>query len=335
MTPLGNIIRAATRKPGEPLNILTFCTHERIETFLCKTGHNFYALQGPSIKTWNEHYAPIPPNYVILNGKKGPNQIPAEIDFDLILAQSIGHFRLAYPIAKQFHLPLVRYEHTLPVDSWPAHVKKELRQMDGDLNVFISEFSRDVWGFGKTKNSHVIHHGLDTEKFSPGEFERKPVLLSVVNDWVNRDYFCGFNFWKQATQGLPTKVFGSTPGLSEPAKDVDELIRGYQQSQIFVNTSLVSPIPTALLEAMACGCAVISTNTCMIPEVIEDGKNGILCETPDQMRKACQELLSNKVLCRELGQNARRTIEERFTLGRYIQDWQRIFVEASEMVFGG
>ena len=44
LSPISSIIRAATRKSGK-LNILTFPTHERYETMLCKTGHNFYAYR--------------------------------------------------------------------------------------------------------------------------------------------------------------------------------------------------------------------------------------------------------------------------------------------------
>lgn len=335
MTPIGNITRKATRHPGEPLNILTYCTHERVESHLAKTGHNFYAIQGEGIKTWNERYAPIPTNYVILNGKRGDFQVPAEVDFDLILAQSIGHFQISLPLSKQFHLPLVRYEHTLPVKEWGLSRIQQMRQMDGDLNVFISEFSKEAWLFKDAPNARVVHHGLDVEKFAPGQKQRQPVLLSVVNDWVNRDYFCGFNFWREATSGLPTKVFGSTPGLSEPAKDVEELIDGYQTSQIFINSSIFSPIPTAVLEAMACGCAVISTGTCMLPEVIAHGENGILCSSPEEMKQACSSLLNNPEECRRLGQNARKTIEERFSLDRYVTEWNQIFEEASQIVFKG
>ena len=50
VSPLSYIIRAATRKPTEKLNILTFPTHERYESMLAKTGHNFYAYRAEGIK---------------------------------------------------------------------------------------------------------------------------------------------------------------------------------------------------------------------------------------------------------------------------------------------
>ncbi len=61
-------VRSLMRHPeqDEPLNILTFTTHERYEHNLCKTGHNFYALN-VGAKTWDTDYAEIPENYSIIN----------------------------------------------------------------------------------------------------------------------------------------------------------------------------------------------------------------------------------------------------------------------------
>ena len=56
---------------------------------------------------------------------------------------------------------------------------------------------------------------------------------------------------------------------STPAESVADLVNEYCSSKVFLNTSTVSPIPTTLLEAMSCGSAVVSTATCMIPEIIE------------------------------------------------------------------
>jgi hypothetical protein len=172
----------------------------------------------------------------------------------------------------------------------------QINNMRGFKNVYISEFSLKEWGV----EGEVIHHGIDTDTFKSTNLERKPVILSVVNDWVNRDYFCGFNLWRTVTQGLSVKPVGATPGLSEPAKSTDELVEFYNSHQVFLNTSLVSPVPTSLMEAMACECAVVSTNTCMIPEVIEHGVSGFLGKTQEELRFYCQKLLDNPDLCKEI-----------------------------------
>ena len=67
VSPTSSIIRAATRSVREPLNILTFPTHERYETLLCQTGHNFYSYRAEGIKDWNTNYGEIPDNYILLD----------------------------------------------------------------------------------------------------------------------------------------------------------------------------------------------------------------------------------------------------------------------------
>ena len=43
---LKKIIQQCNSSPREKYNILTFPTHERYETQLCKTGHNFFFQYG-------------------------------------------------------------------------------------------------------------------------------------------------------------------------------------------------------------------------------------------------------------------------------------------------
>jgi glycosyltransferase involved in cell wall biosynthesis len=330
---IGSLTRAATRKPGEPLNILTFPTHESYESNICRTDHNFYAYRDETVKDWNKVYRPLPSNYTLFNQAKRHFQIPVDLEFDLILSQNkFGQYQLARQFADAYHLPLISLEHTLPHPSWPSHQLESLKAMRGDLNIFISEFSREAWGWDET-NADVIHHGIDTNIFQPNPLlNRKQQLLSVVNDWVNRDWCCGFKYWQKATEGLPVFVKGATPGLSEPARTLQELVWCYQSSRIFVNTSTVSPVPTALLEAMACGCCVVSAATCMIPSIIEDGVNGFLCDTPENMQKLLRSLLDEPDICEKVGQAARRTVEERFGLEAFVSNWNQTFTKAAALV---
>ena len=95
-TKMSSIMRAATRDPEEKLNILTFPTHERYESMLAKTGHTFYAYRAEGIKDWNETYAKLPSNYILLDPALGESQIPDYVDFDLVLSQKkFGQFQVS------------------------------------------------------------------------------------------------------------------------------------------------------------------------------------------------------------------------------------------------
>lgn len=334
-TLIGTITRAATRRQGEPLNILTFPTHEAYQTGLALTGHNFYLLQGPGIKTWNTKFRPVPANHLLLDAAKGNRQIPAEVDFDLVLSQNkFGQYQVALQIASQLHLPMVSLEHTLPMREWGAGELKKMKRWRGDINVFISEYSRQQWGWNE-EEAQVVHHGIDTNVFRPGDEPRKSHALSVVNDWVNRDYFCGYSLWAEATQGLPVRVLGDTPGLSKPAESVALLAREYRSSLVFINTSLVSPIPTALLEAMASGCGVVSTSNCMIGSVIRHGENGLLADTPAAIRSCVERLLARPEEAMSLGRKARETVLGLFSMNRFIESWNEVFYQAASLIYTG
>jgi glycosyltransferase involved in cell wall biosynthesis len=79
------------------------------------------------------------------------------------------------------------------------------------------------------------------------------------------------------------------------------------------------------MEAMACECAVVSTNTCMIPEVIEHGVSGFLGKTQEELRFYCQKLLDNPDLCKEMGKKARQRIQEKFGLYSFVNNWNNMF----------
>jgi len=340
MTKLQTILRNATRKDGEPLNILSFPTHERYQTNLAKTGNKFYLWQGEGIKPWVEDYAKVPEGTVLLNPSKGSNQIPQNVNIDIVLSQNkFGQFNIASQIAEQLEVPLISLEHTLPMESWSENDLISLYQMKGNINLFISSYSRARWGWPNTEAA-IIHHGIDTELFSPNKQgslhnnERENVVLSVVNDWINRDWCCGFNLWKEITgypnSELPLQVIGDTPGLSESASSTEHLVEQYRKSSIFLNTSLISPVPTSLLEAMSCGCAIVTTETCMIPEIIQNGKNGFMSNDPKKLRNYIDSLLKDRGMAEEIGNNARKTILENFGIEKFVKNWNIIFNQCVE-----
>lgn len=321
---LGGIIRRFQKR--KRYNCITFPTHESYQTGLATTNTDFYMWHGEGIKKWEDKYRPLPSNHFRLNGD-GFNQIPIDIDFDFILSQNkAGQFPVAIQLSNMLQIPVVSIEHCLPMPWWTAHDKRYWQQT-ADINLFISEYSKKEWGY----EGEVVHHGIDTDKFSDFGEQRNPHILSVVNDWINRGQILGFDIWKRVTANLPVAVLGDTPGLSFPAQSVEHLVMNYNRAQIFLNTSIVSPIPTSLLEAMSCGAACVSTNNCMIPEIIENGVNGFLTNDEGEMRYYLELLLKDNELARKIGREARITIQERFGLDKFVSRWNEIFDRAANM----
>lgn len=312
-------IRLSNNKP-EKYNILTFATHERYETQLCKTGHNFYSFNGANLKKWNLEQAPYPENYYVL-----PSNELMNIKYDFILSQSkFGQFQISAKIAQALNLPIVSLEHTWPLRGiQPDEQIDSMRQMVGNLNIFISEASKQAWNIGV--DSEIIHHGIDTNMFYPQSVNRGDYVLSVANDFKNRDYCLNYSGWKRVTDGIETKLVGDNKGESESIRSVEDLNTEYNKCGVFFNSSTLSPIPTSLLEAMSCGCAVVSTATCMIPEIIQNGVNGLISNDESELKQYLSDVLANKELREALGDNARKTIEENFSETQFIERWNQIF----------
>ena len=71
----------------------------------------------------------------------------------------------------------------------------------------------------------------------------------------------------------------------------------------------------SLLEAMAAGCPVVATRAGGIPDLVEDGVNGLLVEPGDRdaLALALHRLLVDRDLAARLGRAARETVRRRFT----------------------
>jgi len=72
----------------------------------------------------------------------------------------------------------------------------------------------------------------------------------------------------------------------------------------------------SLLEAMACGCAVVGSDTAPVREAIRNGHNGFLVDffSPGDLAAAVAELLQDRERAMAFGQAARRTVEATYDL---------------------
>ena len=88
-------------------------------------------------------------------------------------------------------------------------------------------------------------------------------------------------------------------------------------------------LPTVILEAMALGTPVVSTRVSGIPEMVEDGRSGILVEQrdPAALAAAVRRLCADRSLAERLAAAARDRVEERFALATNVQVLRRLLAE--------
>lgn len=98
----------------------------------------------------------------------------------------------------------------------------------------------------------------------------------------------------------------------------EEWLKLSKDFDIFLNTTNVDNTPVSVIEAMALGLPVVSTNVGGMPYLIKDGENGLLTEAgnADEMTEAIEKLLREPELAKCLSENARRKAEG--------YDWEKV-----------
>jgi UDP-glucose:(heptosyl)LPS alpha-1,3-glucosyltransferase len=89
-----------------------------------------------------------------------------------------------------------------------------------------------------------------------------------------------------------------------PSPDV---LQFYAAADAYVGPSLEDAYGLPVLEAMACGLPVVSSSRAGVSDIIEHGKNGLILRdprNPQEIASALRTLISEPVLCRELGERA-------------------------------
>src|SRR4030095_5380838 len=83
----------------------------------------------------------------------------------------------------------------------------------------------------------------------------------------------------------------------------------------------------ACLEGMASGCAVVVTRVGGLPELVQDGVNGLVCDpSPDAIASAIRRLLQDPQSRRDLGAAAR-AAAERHSLTIWRDRWGKLLAE--------
>jgi glycosyltransferase involved in cell wall biosynthesis len=335
------IIRQATRRPDEPYNILSYVTHERYHSCMSQCNADFWLFQnGPGVKgNWKECYAQIPDNHHVFPPfTQSPMEVlPPWLEVDFVMGQhKFGQAQHALELAQYFGCPSLILEHTTVTNEKLRAAVPQLKEIRGDINVFISKSSAEAWRWSVNDPSvEIIHHGVNTALFQPNQSLLRPQshILCVVNDWVNRGDILGWDIFNRVVVNnkLPVNVLGDTPGVSKAAQNEYSLVSAYQNAAVFYNTSRHSPIPTVMLEAMACGLPVVTTDNYLISEVIENGVNGYKTNSEYEQLVHLKRLLNNVEERSVLGNNARKTIIEKFGLPAFVENWNRVFDRLSKI----
>ena len=114
---------------------------------------------------------------------------------------------------------------------------------------------------------------------------------------------------------IDRRGLGANITLVGQISDRTELAALYRGAALYIHPSHYEGLPTALLEAMACGCPSIATDVGSVSSVLHNNLNGLLVEPrqPTQLAAAMLRMLDRPELADRLGHQAASTVAAQYT----------------------
>ncbi|MBC9784487.1 glycosyltransferase family 4 protein [Heliobacterium chlorum] len=245
-----------------------------------------------------------------------------------------------------------------PLSRFINHWSEKMTASLTDRYVVVAEYlKKNLCDIGiPASKITVIHNGVDEEKFSRQSIsttlraelgiEDNVPLVGMVGRFhpvkghiylvaaakeilkINRDVrylIVGEGFQRDEVEALVRdegldSYFYFT-GFREDIANI------YGAINILALPSLSEGLSLTLMESMLSGCPAVVSAVGGNPEIVSDGKNGLIVPPMDSLALAAAllRLLEDPCLTRRLGEAAKRTIEERFTAQRMAERTQAVY----------
>ncbi|MCU0915838.1 MAG: glycosyltransferase [Planctomycetes bacterium] len=200
----------------------------------------------------------------------------------------------------------------------PQKMREMLRtyvDLVGAHVVATSMFKGESWGF----TEDIVHFGIDVGGYPPhsGQEARG---LRISNFISQRQQILRWDFHERAFGDLPVTLVGHNPdrpGVAA-ARNWDHLKAILQCHRFYIHTAdprFEAGHNMAMAEAMAAGLPVLGNRHPTSP--IRHGITGFLSDDPRELHHYAEILLEDQELAEMMGQQARRTVQLRFSLVRF------------------
>jgi glycosyltransferase involved in cell wall biosynthesis len=153
------------------------------------------------------------------------------------------------------------------------------------------------------------------------DFPGYPFRAEVIGD----EYLHGRIMGKLYALGIKLKF--------RSGRSFEELIAEYQKALIIYLGSWQEGFGLSLAEGMAAGCVAIGSDAGGIPEVIADGKTGILFSSGEELELAAkiQALLENDEFRIQLAQRGQKFVRENFSMQKMRESLLNAYAEVLKL----
>ncbi|MBD3421123.1 MAG: glycosyltransferase [Chitinivibrionales bacterium] len=201
--------------------------------------------------------------------------------------------------------------------------------LHGGHRIGISKATRRALPFIHT----VIPCGVPTPAYTPGLRKTEQPSILFIGDLHSRkrgiDVIAAFEALRQRKMSDCTLTIIGPETVS--GKNItslqwiskQEIIDEYRQAWVYCMASSYEGFGVPVLEAMACGTAVVAVRNAGVGEIITHKYNGLLCSQP-QLYTSLYQALNNEALRKRLVANGLSTAAK-FTSARMAAQYERIY----------
>ncbi len=240
-------------------------------------------------------------------------------------------------------------------------ITSKIISLFANKTVTVSEAAKrhlEESGYFKKNKIKVIYNGVDSNYFNPENkcdylydewnipHNAKIIgMIGRVNSWKGQeDFLKASNIIMSKDKSVYTVFVGGCfegeewridklKQLIDKSPYKDRIVMGgyrtdtkfiHKLYDIFVLPSInPDPLPTVVLEAMATGKPIIGYKHGGICEMVKDGYNGFLAKVRDvkDLSEKINILLENDDLRKQMGQNSRNRMLEKFSIKSYINNY--------------
>jgi hypothetical protein len=314
---------------GDPASrLLVFNCHEAWVYQLGALGRGLdviVGLRGRHTQTWDERMRPLPANARLVRLAEA---LGANRPYYCIVAHNISDLldvkTLPGPRLLVLHSTLagraVEEGSKLPPERMREVVRRYLELVGGHA-VSISAMKAQSWHL----DGDVVPNGVSPDDYPPycGDVAEG---LRICNHINRRRKILLWDFHEKAFGGIPMHLVGLNPDMPgvEPARSWDDLKQLLRSRRFYAHTAdarYEDGYNLAMLEAMAAGMPVLGNDHPTSP--ISHGVSGFLSGDPEQLRACARRLIEDRGLARKMGEEARRTVAERFHASRFKEGFSR------------
>jgi glycosyltransferase involved in cell wall biosynthesis len=237
----------------------------------------------------------------------------------------------------------------LRVRRYRIEAREELSDVQAfDAILVNSLFSRETILRTYGLDAKVCYMGVDTDLFCDRQQPREGFVVGVGTFYHGKDIKFVIEALANVSRPIPLlrwignivdseylvelkKLADSRHVPFEPILRMapDEIVDPLNRATMMVYAPRLEPFGLAPLEAMACGLPVVAVAEGGVRETVVDGVNGLLVEhDPRAMARAIERLRDNPDYARQLGENGRRLVMEKWTWSAAIDRLEARFAEA-------